>query len=115
VVAIAVLVTALLLRYAFCGWICPLGFIQDLVHNFSAWLQKSFVPLRRGFQAIGQRGRPVWAFLDKHLRFMKYGVLLWAVTGAAIYGVIVFRNYDPWLALLQDLDQCVGGQMCLFS
>jgi polyferredoxin len=100
VVAIAVLVTALLLRSAFCGWICPLGFIQDLMHNFSTWLQKRFVPLRKVFRSLGQRGRPVWAFLDKYLRFMKYGVLVWAVTGAAIYGVMVFRDYDPWSALI---------------
>ncbi len=100
VVAIAVLVTALLLRSAFCGWICPLGFIQDLIHGFSAWLQKRFVPLRKVFRSLGQRGRPVWAFLDKYLRFMKYGVLVWAVTGAAIYGVMVFRDYDPWSALI---------------
>jgi polyferredoxin len=57
VVAIVVLVTALLLRSAFCGWICPLGFIQDLMHNFSAWLQKRFVPLRKAFRLLGQRGR----------------------------------------------------------
>ena len=100
VVAIAVLITALLLRSAFCGWICPLGFIQDLIHNFSAWLQKRIVPLRKVFRSLGKRGQPVWAFLDKNLRFVKYAVLVWAVTGAAIYGVMVFRDYDPWSALI---------------
>jgi polyferredoxin len=30
VLAAAVLITALLLRSGFCGWICPLGFIQDI-------------------------------------------------------------------------------------
>ena len=100
VVAAAVLVTALLLRSAFCGWICPLGFIQDLIHSFSAWLQKRFVPLRKTLRTLTQRGRPVWAFLDKYLRFVKYAVLIWAVTGAAIYGVMVFKDYDPWSALI---------------
>jgi polyferredoxin len=100
VVAIAVLVTALLLRSAFCGWICPLGFTQDLVHSFSTWLQKCSVPFRKAFRSLGQRGRPVWSFLDKYLRFVKYGVLVWAVTGAAIYGVMVFRDFDPWSALI---------------
>jgi polyferredoxin len=100
VVAGAVLVTALLLRSSVCGWICPLGFIQDLIHNFGAWLQKRFVPLRKFLRTLTQRGQPVWALLDKYLRFVKYGVLVWAVTGAAIYGVMVFKDYDPWSALI---------------
>jgi polyferredoxin len=100
VVAVAVLLTALLLRSAFCGWICPLGFIQDILHGFSAWLQKKSVPVRKLFRRLSQIGRPVWTFLDKYLRFIKYGVLVWSVTGAAIYGVMVFRDYDPWSALI---------------
>jgi len=100
VVAAAVLITALLLRSAFCGWICPLGFIQDLIHNFSNWVQKKFVPVRKFFRTISQGGQPIWIFLDKYLRFVKYGVLVWSVTGAAIYGVMVFRDFDPWSALI---------------
>jgi polyferredoxin len=100
VLAMAVLITAVLLRSAFCGWICPLGFIQDMVHSFSAWVQKRSVPVRKAVRALSTRGRPLWAFLDKYLRFVKYGVLVWAVTGAAIYGVMVFRDYDPWSALI---------------
>lgn len=100
VIAIAVLVVALLLRSAFCGWICPLGFIQDLLHSFSAWLQKRFVPMRKLLRAVSKRGQKFGAFLDKYLRFVKYGVLVWAITGAALYGVMVFRDYDPWSALI---------------
>jgi polyferredoxin len=100
VVAIAVLATALLLRSAFCGWICPLGFLQDIFHGFSAWLQKRFVPLRKPQRWLARHGQKIWAFLDKYLRFVKYGVLVWAVSGAAIYGVMVFRDYDPWSALI---------------
>jgi polyferredoxin len=100
IVAIGVLVTALLLRSAFCGWICPLGFIQDLIHSFSAWMQKRFEPVRKFLRNLVKRGQPIWTFLDKYLRFLKYGILAWAVTGAAIYGVMVFRDYDPWSALI---------------
>jgi polyferredoxin len=100
VVAIAVLVVALLLRSAFCGWICPLGSIQDLFHSFSARLQKRFIPVRKFFRALTQRGNKAWVFLDKYLRLLKYGVLVWAVTGAAVAGVMVFRDYDPWSALI---------------
>jgi hypothetical protein len=51
------------------------------------------------FRTLSQGGQPVWKFLDKYLRFVKYGVLIWAVTGAAIYGVMVFKDYDSWSAL----------------
>jgi polyferredoxin len=100
VLAAAVLISALLLRSAFCGWICPLGFIQDIFHGFSTWIQKRFVPVRKAVRGINNRGARLWSFLDKYLRFVKYGVLVWAVTGAAIYGVMVFRDYDPWSALI---------------
>jgi polyferredoxin len=100
VVAVAVLVTALLLRSAFCGWVCPLGFMQDLLHSFSHWLQKRSVQVRKFFRAILKNRGTVWSFLDKYLRLFKYAVLVWAVTGAAIYGVMVFRNYDPWSAVI---------------
>jgi polyferredoxin len=38
--------------------------------------------------------------LDRYLKLVKYAVLAWAVIGAAVYGVMVFRDYDPWAALL---------------
>jgi polyferredoxin len=100
VLAVGVLVTALLLRSAFCGWICPLGSIQDFFHGISARLQKRFVPVRKFFRSIASKGRPAWTILDRYLRFLKYGVLVWAVAGAAAYGVMVFRDFDPWSALI---------------
>ncbi|OGN89721.1 MAG: hypothetical protein A2Y88_05155 [Chloroflexi bacterium RBG_13_48_10] len=99
VLLIAVLVTALLTRSAFCGWICPLGFIQDLFSNFSAFLRKRFPSLRRAFKTLKTRGARL-AFLDRYLRLVKYAVLAWAIIGAAAYGVMVFRDYDPWSALI---------------
>jgi polyferredoxin len=100
VLVIAVLLTSLLFRSAFCGWICPLGFVQDMLHSLSMRMQKHSVPLRRAIRSLSQRGRPAWVFLDKYLRFVKYVVLVWAITGAALYGVMVFRDYDPWSALI---------------
>jgi polyferredoxin len=99
VMLVAVLVTALLLRSAFCGWICPLGFLQDLVSRFSAFLRRRIPGLRRTFAAL-KRGASRLAALDRTLRLVKYGVLIWAVAGAAVYGVMVFRDYDPWSALI---------------
>jgi polyferredoxin len=99
VLLVAVLVIALLLRSAFCGWICPLGFLQDLVSNLSKVLQKRIPGLRRAISTMKHRGARL-AVLDRYLRYMKYLVLAWAVGGAAYFGVMVFRDYDPWSALL---------------
>jgi polyferredoxin len=95
----AVLVTSLLLRSAFCGWICPLGFLQDLVSNLSGVLQKRLPGLRRWITSL-KKGSVRLAVLDRYLRAMKYLVLGWAVGGSAYFGFMVFREYDPWSALL---------------
>jgi polyferredoxin len=50
VILVAVLITALLARSAFCGWICPLGFIQDIISSFSAFLRKRFPSMRRAMK-----------------------------------------------------------------
>jgi polyferredoxin len=99
VMLVAVLVVALLLRSAFCGWICPLGFLQDLVSNLSGVLQKRIPGLRRGITALKKRGARL-AVLDRYLRYVKYLVLAWTVGGSAYFGYMVFRDYDPWSALL---------------
>ena len=99
VLLIAVLVTALLLRSAFCGWVCPLGFLQDLISNLSKVLQKRIPRFRRAIASLKIHGARL-AILDRYLRYLKYLVLVWAIGGSAYFGVMVFRDYDPWSALL---------------
>lgn len=99
VLLVAVLVVALLLRSAFCGWICPLGFLQDLVSNLSSVLQKRIPGLRRGIDSLKKHGARL-AVLDRYLRYIKYLVLAWTVGGSAYFGYMVFRDYDPWSTLL---------------
>ncbi len=99
VLLVAVLVSALLLRSAFCGWICPLGFLQDLVAMFSRALQRKIPALRRAMLSLKKKA--AWlSVLDRYLRFVKYGVLIWAVGGSSYFGYMVFRDVDPWAALL---------------
>jgi Pyruvate/2-oxoacid:ferredoxin oxidoreductase delta subunit len=100
VLAVGVLLLAILARNAFCGWICPLGFLQDVVAGTSRLLQRRVRPVRRGVRWLREHGRPL-AALDRPLRLLKYLVLAWAVGGAAIWGVMVFRDVDPWFALLE--------------
>ncbi len=100
VLAVGVLLVAILARNAFCGWLCPLGFLQDVVAATSRLLQRRVRPVRMGVRWLQEHGRPL-AVLDRPLRFLKYVVLAWAVGGAAVWGVMVFRDVDPWFALLE--------------
>ena len=100
VLGIGVLILALLARSAFCGWLCPLGFLQDLVSGASRLVQRKVRPVRLGVRWLKAHAHPL-AVLDRPLRLLKYAVLAWAVGGAALWGVMVFRDVDPWFALLE--------------
>ena len=107
VLAAGVLLLAFVARGAFCGWICPLGFVQDLVAGLSATVQRHVPAAHRGVRALRRRAAPL-AFLDRPLRLLKYAVLVWAIWGAAVFGVMVFRDVDPWIALL-DIGRASAG------
>jgi polyferredoxin len=98
IVLVAALVVALVARNGFCGWLCPFGFIQDMVSSFSRFVQKKVPGVRKAVKTLKTKGARL-AVLDRYLRFLKYGVLAWAVIGAALFGFMVFRDVDPWAAL----------------
>jgi polyferredoxin len=123
----SVMLLTVVARGAFCGWICPLGAIQEWLYAGSAWAQKRIPPLGRSVRALktwagatptrrfDQRGAPtLLARIDGWLRYGKYLVLAWAVLGAAAYGTMVFRDYDPWSALLAIGElELTGGAVVL--
>jgi len=114
VVFIGVVATAVLARSGFCGWVCPLGFIQEMVTNLSMLLQKRFSAIRQFVRRVKKQG----AFLhaaDRYMRLLKYVVLAWALGGTAIFGVMVFRDYDPWAALISIAEVSLGPGLVVLA
>ncbi len=78
---------AILFGPVFCGWICPLGTIQEFVSGFGRKIFRKrfnhFVPVK----------------LDNILRYLRYFVLAWVLYMTAVTGTLIFSEYDPYFAL----------------
>lgn len=108
-----ILLTAVIAKSFFCGWICPLGALQEATAAISRALQRAFPPLGRGMRAVRTHLAPL-AFLDRWLRYLKYIVLAWILIGTTSFGFLVFRNVDPWAALIfVGETQIIGGLIVL--
>lgn len=116
---LAVAVTAVVARGAFCGWLCPFGTIQEWVHDFSRWLQRRVPPLGRAMRALNRRLNPrvsraayagptLGQRIDRALSYGRYLALAWIIGATIAYGTMVFRDYDPWSALLSLAELQVG-------
>jgi polyferredoxin len=99
VLACAVVLLALVGRGFFCGWLCPLGSIQEAIRGMAHGVAGRAPWLRQTGRTI-RAHMPWWPRVDHILRYGRYVVLVWAVGGAAATGVMVFREVDPWNALL---------------
>ena len=80
-------VLAILFGPVFCGWVCPLGTVQEWV---SKWGKKLFK--RRHNHFIPNR-------IDHILRYARYIVLAWVIYITAMSGKLIFADYDPYFAL----------------
>ncbi len=78
---------AVLFGPVFCGWVCPLGTVQEWVSKLGKKL------FRRRFNNF------VPARLDNVLRYLRYGVLAWVLYMTAATGTLIFAEYDPYFAL----------------
>jgi polyferredoxin len=88
VLMILVFLLSFLFGPVFCGWVCPLGTVQEWVGRIGRRIFKSkrynhFIPIK----------------LDKVLRFARYGVLVWVLYITINSGKLLFQDYDPYFAL----------------
>ena len=87
VLAGIVLLLSILFGPVFCGWVCPLGTVQEWVGKLGKKL------FRRRYNYF------VPAQLDNTLRYLRYGVLAWVLYVTASSGTLIFEAYDPYYAL----------------
>jgi polyferredoxin len=103
ILAAAIGVMALVGRSFFCGWACPFGAIQGAIHTAAAAVVDRVAPLRKLRRRVNRvASRPGgWVRrLDRVAQYGRFVVLGWALAGAAYYGYMVFREVDPWIALI---------------
>lgn len=101
VLAAAVTVMALTSRGSFCGWVCPLGTIQEGLYAVARGTGRLIPPLGRWQR---RPAGPAWRRADRVLRQGRWAVLAFALVGAAITGTMVFRQVDPWSALISVVE-----------
>jgi len=80
-------IATIILGRIFCGYFCPLGAIQE-------WLR--FLGKKMGFKKDLELPNSI----DKYLRYLKYIVLLIIIYYSFYLGDLIFRNYDPYNALM---------------
>lgn len=82
-----VLFLAVAFGAVFCGWICPLGTLQEWVSNL-------------GKKIMGKRyNKLVPKKLDSALRYLRYVLLIMIVYKTTQLGFLVFQDIDPYYAL----------------
>ncbi len=80
-----VLLLSLLFGPVFCGWMCPLGSIQE-------WFNKLA-------KKLGAKQKKLPKKLDKYFKYFRVIVLILVVIKTAQVGELMFANIDPYYAL----------------
>lgn len=85
-ILLAVLLMTLLLRRVFCGYLCPIGSISEL--------------LQEGAERLGFKPITVAPKVDRVLQLLKYPVLVYILFISWKAAELLFRGFDPVYALI---------------
>ena len=87
ILGIALAAAVVLFSKLFCGYLCPVGTVQDLLLKLRNGLHIKQVPIRNG------------SVLDKVLRILKYVLLFWIFYATATASELWCKNLDPYYAV----------------
>jgi len=82
-----VLVLAVLFGPVFCGWVCPLGTVQEWIGKIGKKL------LKKRYNTMIPAG------VDTYLRYLRYAILVMVLYQTAKAGTLIFLSIDPYFAL----------------
>ena len=66
-----------------CGWLCPFGLVQELIHR---------IPLPRALRRLRRKSLPG----HRALKWLKYAILAWFVILAPLFVVDIVGQGAPW-------------------
>lgn len=86
IVLLALVIGLVLTGKSFCGWICPLGTVQDGLNSLGRRLWP------RAFDRVPRKAEAV-------LKYAKFAILIWLLIQTARTAKIVFQDWDPYYNL----------------
>ncbi len=86
---VAIIIVSFVFGKSFCSWICPIGFISELIGDFSYKFQKKVLKIKKAF-ALPR-------FLDYPLRMLKYLLLAFF-----IYSIFFLMSPEALLGFLNS-------------
>lgn len=87
ILGIVLAAAVILFSKLFCGYLCPVGTVEDLLMKLRKALKVNAIRIKS------------WGILDKILRVVKYGLVFWIFYMTATASELFCKNLDPYYAV----------------